>query len=336
MKMFIATVVNESWSREVVDHFRFLAASDRVKTHTIAEDAESADVILFVDLHQFPFDWQLEQLRHHPIATRYEHKIMVYDERDRPFCVFPGLYVSMAKRFFDPSRQRASSYYHLKNELMMPSSEEPDLLFSFQGANSHPVRQLIFGLSHPRAIIENTSNVNFFDFSDYSHTEEYQKQVRAQKQHFQEVVSRSKFVLCPRGAGTSSFRLYETLAAGRVPVIISDQWMPPHGPDWEACSIRVPESELNSLPSVLEAYEERWEHMAKKAKQVFEDWFAPDVLFHRMSDECQHILTHGRLGRGSLPILDSAFRAAAWIVYRNRVRAQLGKRIRALLRLKRR
>ena len=30
---------------------------------------------------------------------------------------------------------------------------------------------------------------------------------------------RSKFFLCPRGTGTSSIRLYETLSAGRVPVI---------------------------------------------------------------------------------------------------------------------
>ena len=40
---------------------------------------------------------------------------------------------------------------------------------------------------------------------------------------------------------------------GRVPVIVSDQWVPPDGPDWESFSMRVKEREVDTIPAMLEA-----------------------------------------------------------------------------------
>ena len=59
----------------------------------------------------------------------------------------------------------------------------------------------------------------------------------------------SRFVLCPRGYGTSSYRLFETMRLGRVPVIISDEWVPPLGPSWLNCSIRISEKRVRELPT---------------------------------------------------------------------------------------
>ncbi len=336
MKVFVTTVANEIWSRDLLSHFHVLASQDRVREHSLAEDAKSADVILFIDLHQFPTDWQLKALQSHPLSQKYNNKIMVYDERDRPHSVFPGLYVSMNASHFDASRQRACAFYHLKNELIEPVSNEPDLLFSFQGANSHAARGPVLKLSHPRAVIEDTTQINFFDFSDYSETQEYKERVCEQKKRYQEVVSRSKFVLCPRGMGTSSFRLFETLAAGRVPVIISDQWVAPRGPDWEFCSIRVAESQVASLPALLEEREAHWEEMALNAIQVFRDWFAPDMMFHRLMGECQDLLQNGELGRKRFDFLEKTYSRNGYHFYVGRLRSDVGlQRRRLLAKLKR-
>ncbi len=311
----------------MIERFHSLAARDRFGVHALVPDAESADIILFVDLHQFHLDWQLKQLRRHPLVQRFGTKIMVYDERDRPFCIFPGLYVSMPKTYFDVSRQRACSYSYLKNELVQPVASEPDLLFSFQGASTHSSRRTIFTLSHPRAVIENTSAVNFFEGPEMAANEEYQTRVRLQKERYKEIVARSKFVLCPRGWGVSSFRLFETLAAGRVPVIVSDEWVAPRGPDWDACSVRIQESDVLNLARILEAREAQWPVMAQNAADTFRAWFAADVLFHRMMDDCQDLLQHAPLGPRSLSVIGGGYRASGWLsCFEERTRGQLSAR----------
>jgi hypothetical protein len=103
-------------------------------------------------------------------------------------------------------------------------------------------------------------------------------------------MARSKFVLCPVGAGPSSFRIFETMAAGRVPVIVSDLWVPPPGPDWQKCALFVPERDIDRLGAILEEAEDRFLSMAQAARREWQDWFAPDVLFHRMTEALHDIM----------------------------------------------
>ncbi|MBE7157880.1 MAG: exostosin family protein, partial [Rhodospirillales bacterium] len=100
---------------------------------------------------------------------------------------------------------------------------------------------------------------------------------------------RSKFVLCPRGVGTSSIRLFETLAAGRVPVIISDQWVPALGPDWKKISLRLRESEIASIPRLLATAEEQYPQMARAAWEAHAKWFSQAVIFHRLVSQCAEL-----------------------------------------------
>lgn len=65
------------------------------------------------------------------------------------------------------------------------------------------------------------------------------------KEVFADAVTMSQFVLCPAGEGSP---LYETLAAGRVPVILADGWAPPPGPRWSDFALIWPERDVPSLP----------------------------------------------------------------------------------------
>jgi hypothetical protein len=58
----------------------------------------------------------------------------------------------------------------------------------------------------------------------------------------------SRFVTCPRGIGTSTYRLYEALKLGHVEVIMSDDWLPPKAINWNSCSLRNSEEKLIDLP----------------------------------------------------------------------------------------
>ena len=103
-------------------------------------------------------------------------------------------------------------------------------------------------------------------------------------------MGRSKFVLCPAGAGPASFRIFETLSAGRVPVILSDLWVPPSGPAWKDCAVFVKERDVDKIGGILEKEEERFPRMARAAREEMERWFAPDVLFHRMTESIKEIM----------------------------------------------
>src|SRR5262249_46832065 len=129
---------------------------------------------------------------------------------------------------------------------------DDNFLFTFVGTPAAPVshvrcREAIYALHHPRSYIERVTGFVFFDPTSADFI--------ARKQHFAEIMARSKFVLCPRGLATSSIRLYETLANRRVPVILADAWVPPNGPRWEQFTIRWPEGRVAELPAYLESRE---------------------------------------------------------------------------------
>jgi hypothetical protein len=64
------------------------------------------------------------------------------------------------------------------------------------------------------------------------------------------------------------------MRAGRVPVIISDEWVEPLSIDWESFSVRVRENEIPEIPSILREMEPRSEQMGTEARKVWEDNFS--------------------------------------------------------------
>ena len=296
MKVHLAVAV--PWERDLtpLPAFERIASQDRFRVHTLTNDPDEADLILFVDAHLHPDDWQMQSIRNHPLVTRYPDKVCLYDERDRTWCSLPGVYVSMPHSTFNPRYQRACAYYTNNMIQRLQSADEilPDLLFSFMGSRSHKIRERIIRLSHPRGEISDTSHVNFFHHSDEP---AYAESIERQKQLFATTLLRSKFVLCPRGVGTSSIRLYETMAAGRVPVIISDDWERPSGLDWNSCAISIREADIETIPTSLEARENEYEAMRTQVRAAYAHWFAPDVMYHHLIENCRDILQNSQQPR---------------------------------------
>ena len=296
MKVFATTAISPREVKTYLPVFTRLAEQDRFDLHQLVTDPAEADVILFLDGHQHYRDINLTEIRQHPLVRQDRDRAFVYNELDQPWCAMPGLYVGMPKRSFDWQRQRPCSYLVLINDLATAptdASVEPDLLFSYMGRLGHPVREAIMRLPAQRALIEDTSSFSFFGAT----TEE----VARQKQRYAQTLRRSKFVLCPVGSGPSSFRLFETLAAGRVPVIVSDEWMAPAGPVWEECSLSIPERKVCDIPAIVASHESRFPEMARAARKAWEDWFAPDVLFHRMIESCRDIMESRSVSEKVMP-----------------------------------
>ena len=276
-RVFLPRVGGNPYVDLVVDEFERLADRDRFGVHKLVDSPEKADIVLFAQCNMV--DWRLRAIRGHPIARRFWSKSMVYDTRDTPWRSLPGVYVSTPANRFDSRCQRAWGY--LTSPAIEQSGVDPDLLFSFVGGNTSACRFPLFGLRHRDAIVEEVAGFVLWDSTAPN--------FRERRTSYAQTMNRSRFVLCPRGRGTSSIRLYETLAAGRVPVIISDDWIPPEGPDWDACSIRWPEGQVVGLTELLEERSSEWPKLSRAAARAYQEFFAPTVAFHRIADLCSSL-----------------------------------------------
>ena len=62
---------------------------------------------------------------------------------------------------------------------------------------------------------------------------------------------KSKFTLCPSGSGPNSIRFWEALGAGSIPVLLADTLELPENKLWDSCILRISESEINNIDTIL-------------------------------------------------------------------------------------
>jgi hypothetical protein len=97
------------------------------------------------------------------------------------------------------------------------------------------------------------------------------------KDLFLNTTARSKFTLCPRGYGATSFRLYEAMQLGSVPVYIYFQR--PHLPfindlNWHDICVLVDFDDIDNLDNILKSIsEEKYNFMLEKIKELYPKYF---------------------------------------------------------------
>ncbi|NKB65279.1 MAG: hypothetical protein GKR95_25325 [Gammaproteobacteria bacterium] len=240
--------------------------------HEIVDTPEEADIILFWDPHQDSQIITAPRLRQHPLVHRFPEKVFTVSGEDYPLGFLPGLYCSLSKRLFQPDRHKTWFYHRTPNpacyQVVDNNQRAPGKLASFTGANSHALRSSLFNHQEQfrkwgidvRETPRNRFNSNPGD-----------PVLKREWLHYVDTILDAKFSLCPRGNGPASYRLQETMALGRVPVLISDDWPLVDGLDWGAFTIRIGENEIASLPDVLTEYEPRWREMGEQAREVYQN-----------------------------------------------------------------
>jgi len=127
-----------------------------------------------------------------------------------------------------------------------PAAAKKDLLYSFVGARTCALREKVLRL-HSRKDVRIIKRPKFTYFVHSAST-------RAKwMREYKNIMSRSRFSLCPRGNSLNSYRLTEALFAGAIPVIIADGICLPAGFDWSSCLIFVPEKAVGQLDSIIRA-----------------------------------------------------------------------------------
>ncbi len=146
-----------------------------------------------------------------------------------------------------------------------------DILYSFIGFDTHWTRQKIFTPpQQPNIIIKRRGRWHFSN-SQAVRTQE--------KKEYQDVLSRSRFSLCPRGTGPSTVRFWESLQAGAIPVLISDATALPTNFDWERCVIRIAETDVMRIPAVIASISEKKEAAMREACfEAYEAFSGPNFI----------------------------------------------------------
>jgi len=284
MNIFLTSAYD---SHACLDALRANAALAISGRHVLGDSPEEADAILFVENTHFD-DLRWTRLLRDPLLRRFREKSFVYNESDKPWDVLAGLYCSLTAPLFEPTRHVAFPYLGAYNEQVRDvhaSDVERRWLFSFVGAMSHSCRRSILALQHSDALVRDTSGF------DVWHAPAEERDVRARQ--FADVLAASRFVLCPRGIGTSSLRLFETMQAGRAPVIIADEWLPPPHVDW-SFALRVSERDIASVPALLVARADEAEERGRVARAAWEASYAPEMLFDTVCDSIEYLLTGER------------------------------------------
>ncbi len=172
--------------------------------HRIVNDASEADLVIFVS-SATPY---FEDIRRNAVLQAFRDKCFVFESDDKVIPFLPGVYASIEKRWHSPGWTRSGFYLNVMDNPSIDFREplgKGSFLFSFVGSTKTAVvRQRIMELRHSNCHLADMHNIG----AVFNH------QMPDRVRLYTDVMEKSKFILCPRGVGTSSWRLFETMKMG--------------------------------------------------------------------------------------------------------------------------
>lgn len=127
-----------------------------------------------------------------------------------------------------------------------PDLESRDILASFQGVASHPIRHALASIADGKKII-----VNLVERSN--HFGKINSLSKATDELYEGLLQNSIFAFVPRGDANFSYRLLEVMSFGCIPVILSDGWVLPFDRvlHWNTFSLSFGSDAIPMIPGVL-------------------------------------------------------------------------------------
>lgn len=175
------------------------------------------------------------------LATKFNKQIIAFynDDNSNPTSLPPrvdlyrtSLYKSKQKINEYPFPAWSEDFGTAERLHIRPKSDKP--IVGFCGAITHPIRRMAISL-----IEKNTNiNTNFLIRGNFWGGSIHNQQIR---EEYICNINSSDMVLCCRGAGNFSYRLYEAMSLGRVPIIVDTDIVLPCDDviDWKSISVWV-------------------------------------------------------------------------------------------------
>lgn len=200
-----------------------------------------------------------------------------------------------------------------------PASHERPCLFSFVGTKPNKchltrTREWIIDLlpNHPRGTIVGHDCWHHIKIiSDHQIRPDSAQKPGAEKpveqftpDQFKTSLADSIFSLCPSGSGPNSTRLWESLGAGAIPVILADTYVPPGNSKlWDAAVVfceETPEA-IKALPARLEAIAADPKHLATMRHAMRQLWmlYGPHSFVYDVQKRMLALIRQDTSGRSN-------------------------------------
>jgi hypothetical protein len=239
---------------------------------TLVEDPAGADVIIFESDEPV-------YIRKTPEYQNYKEKCIVVSEIDLPTYFLPACYAAV-NNTARLGKGRTMSIPYLLSQISVPNpfigeisaTAERKYLYSFRGGATSWVRKKML------KVLASTDDTLIQDSNFYRHWNfdtGYASEKLNHQSEYANVLASSSFVLCPRGAGVSSIRLFEVMRAGRVPVILADNWTPVPGIPWEEFALFIPENKITELDQIIRSKQGDALRMGAKAREAWQKYCSP-------------------------------------------------------------
>ena len=148
-------------------------------------------------------------------------------------------------------------------------NKKRNIFCSFVGAETHKIRIKM------KEFLKDDENY-------YISTDKWKINISKSKEdEFKEITERSIFALCPRGEGPTSFRLYEAMQLGAIPVYVYDfKWIPyDNDINWDDICIFIHENEINHIKDILEHISnDKIEKMRNNISILYDKYFTLESI----------------------------------------------------------
>jgi hypothetical protein len=231
---------------------------------------ERADAIIIQEENSFKNFRYIKDLESDALISAYPEKVFTINTDDCATGLLRGLYTSLPKYRFNSSLYAAVPYMYYPNELVFAKGYDdvtPKYLASWRGnTKSNNLRSRMVSALEDKGefCIEKTN-------SWLNHNDD-------EKSYYVNLIKASKFSLCPAGWASVSFRIYESMALGKCPVIIADDFVPPKGPNWNDFALFYPEKDISELSLFISRNEHLANDLGKKALNAWQEHFCRDVI----------------------------------------------------------
>ena len=287
MKINILSAYNDEQNNFALQNLKKSSLYDPFKKYFLEEDPKVADIIIFVEHHPSSDPYFFKVLKN-PIYKEYKKKCYLYHDNDLSLTFLPTISPSICVSTFN--KKLHYPYHYLEQisnnpyiEYALDKVHDKKYLFSFIGASrTYPVvREKIISLFNGDENINDTKNSNSWELGEEERNIYFE--------NYAKILFQSKFILCPRGFGPSSYRQYESMELGIAPVIISDEWVANENIDWDSCSIRIKEKDISQIENILKSRENEYLELGINARKNFEKYMSLENKFHFLSDAAAHL-----------------------------------------------
>ena len=108
---------------------------------------------------------------------------------------------------------------------------------------------------------------------------------------FRKLTSQSIFTLCPRGYGPTSFRLYESINLGSIPIYISDDFLLPYQDkiEWDKLALLIKHDDIDSIHEKVEKILNSNKHieMLNYGRECNDKYFNMEYTSNYISEQIQ-------------------------------------------------